>query len=357
MKAENKIGKTKNGGLGNVLLILSYGFLLSLLLIFAEQTAGQSPVSWELKTSNAVAHKPGDKLSAQITATIDPGWHLYSITQGPGGPNPTKITLAEGQSFKIEGKIISPKPVIKLDQNFKIKTETHSKSAIFTVPLVVAVNAAAGTQSLQINVRFQVCTETTCLPPTTVKLNASVEIAGSSATASASQNKPSEVRTNAGQNELKTGMQVPDFSFTDFEGKARKFSEFRGKYVLLDFWATWCKPCLADIPKLKTLYEKYKAGGFEIIGMDSETIGDEADAPDPEFAKETAERAKQIVTTRGVTWTQATSETAVPLAVKVFGVKALPTKILIDKDGKVIATIGEKDDLTGIVEKLLSANK
>ncbi len=148
-----------------------------------------------------------------------------------------------------------------------------------------------------------------------------------------------------------------DFDFTDFTGKSRKFSEFRGKIVLLDFWATWCAPCLADIPKLKAIYEKHKADGFEIVGMNVETIGDEADAPDPKEAKESHARARQIILSRGVAWTIATSETAVPVAMKTFGVESLPTKILIDKEGKIIAVVGEKDDLSGIVEKLLAASK
>lgn len=149
-----------------------------------------------------------------------------------------------------------------------------------------------------------------------------------------------------------------DFDFIDFKGKKRKFSEFRGKFVLIDFWATWCKPCLADIPKLKELYEKYKDSGFEILGMDAETLtGDEEEVEDPEFAKEQDARAKQVVTTRGVTWTQAISASAVPVAKKILSVKALPTKILVDKDGKEIARIGEKDDLKGIVEKLLNEKK
>ena len=169
--------------------------------------------------------------------------------------------------------------------------------------------------------------------------------------------KPTNIPAKAEDSAAETNEKTVDFDFTDLNGKAHKFSEFRGKVVLVDFWATWCAPCLADIPKLKAIYEKHKSDDFEIVGMNVETIGGEDETPIPAAANETDANAKRIVTTRGVNWTTATSETAVPVATKMFGIESLPAKILIDKDGKVVAEIGEKDDLIGIVEKLLAASK
>jgi thiol-disulfide isomerase/thioredoxin len=143
---------------------------------------------------------------------------------------------------------------------------------------------------------------------------------------------------------------VPDFAFTDFAGKARKLSEFRGKYLLLDFWATWCSPCLADMPRLRKLYDKHQPNGFEILGLDSETLGQDTDDTD----QATQDQAKKVAAAKGAVWTHATSPTATPVAHRIFNIESLPNKILIDRDGKIVAFVKEKDDLDAMLTGLLA---
>ena len=103
----------------------------------------------------------GGKGVAKINASIGAGWHMYSITQGAGGPIPTRITLAEGP-FTL-GRISGTKPAVKLDPNFGINTESYSGSATFNVPFAVNADAPQGDSALTINVRYQVCNDTVCM--------------------------------------------------------------------------------------------------------------------------------------------------------------------------------------------------
>ena len=60
---------------------------------------------------------------------------------------------------------------------------------------------------------------------------------------------------------------APDFNLEDFNGKSKSLSEFKGKVVLLNFWATWCPPCRAELPELSEIYTRYKDRGVAIIGI------------------------------------------------------------------------------------------
>ncbi|MGI9035473.1 MAG: cytochrome c biogenesis protein CcdA, partial [Pyrinomonadaceae bacterium] len=155
-------------------------FSTTLFLALAGQSRAQNPVSLSMKTAPAKA-KAGGKLTAQISASIAGGWHLYSITQGAGGPVPTRVTVAENGVFKAAGAASGSAPKREMDANFGIMTETYTGSASFSVPVAVDSAAAPGTQTLEINVRYQVCNDSICLPPKTVKVSAPVEIIAASA--------------------------------------------------------------------------------------------------------------------------------------------------------------------------------
>ena len=113
---------------------------------------------------------------------------------------------------------------------------------------------------------------------------------------------------------------VPDFTLPDLQGKLLKLSSLHGKTVLLDFWATWCGPCLEDIPQLIALQRKFGKQGFVVVGVSLD------DASVPEIAAFVREHRLnyQVVLTGG--------QDKIPEGYDVFG---LPTAYLIDSVGVV----------------------
>lgn len=112
--------------------ILVVGFTLLILGVAAE---AQDPVKLSLKVpSHAV--QAGDKFRAELNVKISTGWHIYSMTQPPGGPFATRITLESDQIFTSDGPVSGPKPQTKFDPNFEINTETHEGNAEKTMPTI-----------------------------------------------------------------------------------------------------------------------------------------------------------------------------------------------------------------------------
>lgn len=123
--------------------------------------------------------------------------------------------------------------------------------------------------------------------------------------------------------DLKVGAVLPDFNFTDFQGKKRKLSEFRGKYLLIDIWGLWCGPCLREMPYLKAAYDRYKSRNFEILGLNTDT-------------DYTTESVNQNLQKNGIFWTQAEIK-SIKDVLKAYRVHSFPTTILLDPDGKIIS--------------------
>lgn len=130
--------------------------------------------------------------------------------------------------------------------------------------------------------------------------------------------------------ELRIGGEVPDFDFTDFKGKKRRLSEFRGKYLLIDFWGMWCPPCRRELPYLKAAYSKFQARGFEILGMNTD---------EPEILSQ----VKSTLDKNGMTWTQARRESIAGL-IRNLRIHTYPTTVLIGPEGKIISLNNTRKD-------------
>jgi len=138
------------------------------------------------------------------------------------------------------------------------------------------------------------------------------------------------------------GSKAHEFRATDIDGKSLALADYRGKYVLLDFWASWCVPCRKSNPHLISIYNKYKDKGFEIIGV--------ADDDNNEKAWRKAVDQDKIMIWRHVLNGMKVNDGQYDRSRAIannYGVSSLPTKVLVDPNGMIVGRYSsgsEKDD-------------
>src|ERR1700749_882823 len=135
------------------------------------------------------------------------------------------------------------------------------------------------------------------------------------------QSVQQDVAADEGLPDLR-GKRAPEFSLRSVDGKKVSLSDYKGKAVLINFWATWCAPCKIEMPYLVTLRNKYAPQGFEILGLNADETGNQRTKID-KFGQE-----------QGLSYPLLLGDDAMER--KYGGIEFLPTSFFVGRDGKVI---------------------
>ena len=123
------------------------------------------------------------------------------------------------------------------------------------------------------------------------------------------------------------GAPAPDFTLKDINGKDLALSSLRGKYVVLDFWGSWCGWCIKGIPDMKKYYDKYK-NKMEILGID---------------CNDTEEKWKEAVKEHDIPWLHVRNESGKNDVSILYAIEGYPTKIVVDPEGKIAKVVVGED--------------
>ena len=131
--------------------------------------------------------------------------------------------------------------------------------------------------------------------------------------------------------QVKEGENAPNFTLKNLDGKEISLNQFRGKHVLINFWATWCGPCKIEMPSLEALYERFKDRNFVLLAISNDMFG--------------ANIVKPFVKTHKINFPVLLDQRL--KVSNAFGVVSLPTTFMIDPQGKIIgALFGAEDWVT-----------
>ena len=134
------------------------------------------PVQWSGSAKPETSLKQGSKIAIELSGEVQGGWHVYGLSQVSGGPTPLRVTIDENEIIHSTGPVSGSPPVKKHDPSLDLETESYTGSFALHLPAQVNDHLPAGKQVISVAVRFQACSDRTCLPPRTVHVSVPIEI-------------------------------------------------------------------------------------------------------------------------------------------------------------------------------------
>ena len=271
------------------------------------------------KTENPQLIFFADNTTITITARADS--MAYAIVKGGSTQDDYKIWLQMQSKFMATRQAL----IIKFNEYGKTQDQVNSKRIMDTAMLLERVFVKDIVGFIKSHPKscvggyiiFSVTFDWPSIPEDEEMYNALSEPVKKGKFGKLAEDKLNSIRG------VTVGYSAINFTLQDTSGKNVSLSSYKGKYVLVDFWASWCGPCRGENPAVVAAYQKYKAKGFDVLGVSLDNNKD---------------KWKQAIKKDNLTWTHVSdlmgwkSETA-----QKYGVTSIPFNVLLDKDGKILA--------------------
>jgi thiol-disulfide isomerase/thioredoxin len=287
----------------------------------AQGNAEESPVSYLV--TREISAMFGTSFEVNVTFSIQKEWYIYAPTgvNASRGKIETKVVFTPPSGISRSGKIQLPKP------HYKNGYQAYEGDSItMSQKFQLSETIKPGQYEINVKVTYQTCNDEICLPPVTDEVKIIVRV-----------NDTNESRS----------IDIKDESlilkFTALDGHNVDVSSLKGKIVLIDCWATWCGPCLQEMPRIKELYDKYHDKGFEVIGI----------SMDEPSAKE---RVKKLIKQKNIPWSQRFEGKGFEEDSfrKQYDIKSLPTVYLLNKEGIIVDTNARGERLEELIKQYLN---
>ncbi len=293
---------------------------LALSCFFYFRLAAQIKYPVSYRSPDTINVKADSSFTISVAFDVENSWYIYAPTgnNAEKGMVETNVIYQLPKGFTRKGKMQQSKFHYK--GGFEV---FEGKDIGMTQEFVVDKDLSPGNYIVKAKITYQTCKDQICLPPRTENVDIKVV-----------------VHANGIKDDIKN--QLIKLQFTSMDGRQIDLAKLKGKLVLIDCWATWCRPCIAEFNNLTALYKKYHSRGLEIIGVSADT----------EFAKT---RVNEIIAEYKLAWPQSFEGKGFEenSFIKANNISSLPAVFLLDKDGNIIDRDARGEKLEGLIQKYL----